>query len=174
MSSQVDDFLAHVGVKGMRWGVRKNDDGGSSGSSGSSGSNSGGGSGSGGGDGTDGGKGKKPKYEESRREYRKRTRAEAQEFYDKKAESIVNESLKRGDEILVKTFFHDGYDFEIVTGKEFVQHLERGRAFNTPFTEIWAERDTTGTRTENGVKGPDPWAYRQTDGGPMYQKTARR
>ena len=159
MSSQVDDFLAHVGVKGMRWGVRKNDNGGSSGSSGSSGNNSGG-SGSGGGDGADGGKGKKPKYEESRREYRKRTRAEAQEFYDKKAESIVNESLKRGDEILVKTFFHDSYDFEIVTGKEFVQNLERGRAFNTPFTEIWAERDTGG--------------YRQTDGGPMYQKTARR
>lgn len=172
MSSQVDDFLAHVGVKGMRWGVRKNDDGGSSGSSGS---NSGGGSGSGGGDVADGGKGKKPKYEESRREYRKRTRAEAQEFYDKKAESIVNESLKRGDEILVKTFFHDGYDFEIVTGKEFVQNLERGRAFNTPFTEIWAERDTSGTRSVNGgPKEPDPWAYRQTDGGPMYQKTARR
>lgn len=174
MSDQVDDFLAHVGVKGMRWGVRKNDDGGSSGSSGSSGSNSGGGSGSGGGDGADGGKGKKPKYEESRREYRKRTRAEAQEFYDKKAEGVIAEALKKGDGVLVKTFYHDGYDFEIVTGKEFVESLSKGRAINTPFTEIWAERDTGGYRIENGVKGPDPWAYRQTDGGPMYQKTARR
>lgn len=159
MSSQVDDFLAHVGVKGMRWGVRKNDDGGSSGSSGSSGNNSGG-SGSGGGDGADSGKGKKPKYEESRREYRKRTRAEAQEFYDKKAEGVISEALKKGDGVLVKTFYSDSYDFEIVTGKEFVESLTKGRAINTPFTEIWAERDTGG--------------YRQTDGGPMYQKTARR
>lgn len=129
--SDVDDFLTHHGVKGMRWGRRKSD----SGSGGSGGSGDSGGSG--------GSTKKAPKHTETRREHRKRVKQEAAEFQQKKLEKTFKAAETKGDNVLIKTMYADGAP-TIVTGKEFVRDISSGRMFNANVTEVFGEKRADG------------------------------
>lgn len=133
---EVDDFIAHYGKKGMRWGHRKNpDDGGGSGGSGGS---SGGGSGGSGGSGdASGGKPKKL----SRKEARALNKKGELEFNQKKMEKIFEESFKGGDEVLIATRLSGDNAITITTGKEIVAHLSAGGALDVRTTEVFARLD---------------------------------
>lgn len=124
--NDVDDFLVHYGVKGMRWGRRKSD------------------SGSGGSGGSGGSAKKAPKHTETRREYRKRVKQEADEFRQKKFEKTFDTAEKKGDDVLIKTMYADSGP-TIVTGKEFVRDISRGRAFNADVTEVFGEKRGDGS-----------------------------
>lgn len=107
-----DEFLLHYGIKGMRWGHRKAQDSTSAPSSSPA----------------------KPV---------KKTRAEKKlakkEFYEKKAQNILSKAMA-DPEILVALKGTDPYP-TIVSGREFVQYLSRGGAFNIRYTDIYAEKD---------------------------------
>lgn len=111
-----DDFLAHYGVKGMKWGVRKADR-----SSGSSGSR-----------------------KESRKEYRARVKQEQNEFYNKKMSAIVDKADKGGDDVLIQTLYAGDAYRTLTTGSEFVSQLSKGRAFDVTVTEVYATKTADG------------------------------
>lgn len=111
-----DDFLAHYGVKGMKWGRRKAE--GSSDSSGSS--------------------------KESRKEYRSRVKQEKNEFYNKKMSSIVDKAAKDGDDVMIKTLYAGETYQTVTTGSDFVKQLSKGRAFDVTVTEVYATKTADG------------------------------
>lgn len=122
MNDDVGEFLAHYGVKGMRWGRRKAEGSGS---------------------GNSGGSAKKEKFTESRREYKKRTKSEAKEFQQKKLERTVKTASEKGDNVLIKTMYADGTP-TIVSGREFVRDISSGRMFNAKVTDVVAEKRADG------------------------------
>lgn len=112
MDKEVDNFLAHFGVKGMRWGRRKatENSGDSSGSS------------------------PKPK-----KLTRKEARAEKDAFYQNKGTNLLNKALKDPD-ILIE--LHNGDIIPtITTGKEFVSYLEKGGVMNLKMTDVFAQQE---------------------------------
>lgn len=111
--SDVDDFLAHYGKKGMKWGVR-NDDNATA-----------------------------PKTKESRKDYRKRIKAEEADFNTKKIDAVFNRALERGDDILVSTMYAGDYAVTIESGKSFVRNTTNGAAFNAHYTDVFAERKSS-------------------------------
>lgn len=102
MSTSVDEFLAHYGVKGMRWGKRK--------------------------------------AQVSRKENRQMNRDAANEFYTNKADKLYSESKKGGEKVLVKSRTPGDYATNIMTGKQFVDLLEKGTAIDIKSTEIFARQ----------------------------------
>lgn len=102
-----EDFLAHYGVLGMKWGKRKSET-------------------------------RTPRI--SRKENRKLNAEASQQFYDRKAESIANEAVKKGDRVLVETRFQGDTYHTITTGKEFTKALVEGKAFDIRVTEIMARQ----------------------------------
>src|SRR5690606_30669528 len=88
MSSEVNGFLAHYGVKGMKWGVRKKrDSGGDSGGSSSKSKSSSDESGA------------KPK-KQSRRQRRKEERRARIEAQQKRAADIIDQAAKNPDSLV--------------------------------------------------------------------------
>lgn len=114
MSEEVDDFLAHYGVKGMKWGVRRNRVSGDSSSS------------------------AKPK-----RLTRKEKRVEKKAFYEAKASRILNKALE-DPEVLVSIRTPNSPYPTIATGREFVSHVTRGGMFDIRATDIFAEKTSDG------------------------------
>jgi hypothetical protein len=110
--SEVDNFLAHYGVKGMRWGHRKPDDSG----------------------------GAAPK-KRSRKELRAVNKAGREKFNQDRADKVLGAALKKGDGVLIKTHMpYDQYP-TIMSGKEFTTYLSRGGAFDIRMTDIYATKD---------------------------------
>ncbi|WNM72485.1 hypothetical protein SEA_ARTORIAS_16 [Gordonia phage Artorias] len=139
MAEDLDAFLAHHGVKGMKWGQRKQD-GGSSSSSGNSSSGT-----------------PKPnlnslsggetvsKKDISRKDLRKLNKKNQEEFDAKKAGEVYGEASAEksgGKKVLVLT--DAGYGQMVVTGKEFADHLEMGGAFKPGSTRIYARQQDEG------------------------------
>lgn len=114
--------LAHYGVKGMRWGHRKAED--------SSGTG---------------------KQRLSRKEFKAKVRQEKSDFYQKKADSLLKESLK-DPEVLVRLKSTDPYP-TILTGKEFVDYLTRGGIMDIKATDIYARKTSKNGPYELNAEG---------------------
>lgn len=83
-------------------------------------------------------------HKESRKVYRQRVRQEKSNFEQKKAHTLLNEAAKGGDKVLIKTRFGSDTTQRILTGKEFVDALSRGGAFDVRVSEVYATRGKTG------------------------------
>ena len=118
--ADVEDFLQHVGVKGMKWGRRK-----------TSGSSSGGSS------------------KITRKQNRQMNREARSEFDRKKIDSIFRETLQKGDKVLVSTQLMGTYGKTVMTGKEFSDHMLRGGAMDVRTTEIFARQNKSGQYEAN-------------------------
>lgn len=109
--NEVDNFLAHYGVPGMKWGKRKAQD-----------------------------SEDKP-TRLSRKEVRLVNKEGQQKFYEDKATRIFAESLKKGEKILVETMMAGDYVPTIMTGKQFADHALSGGVFNIKTTEVFARKE---------------------------------
>lgn len=116
MSEPVEDFLAHYGILGMKWGKRK-------------------------------------KYEETRREYKARTREEQDAFYRDKLSRTINASLKKGEDILVGSRLPGDYAVTIMTGKQFVEYASKGGLLDAKTTDVFATLDK---KLGKFVQNPNP------------------
>ena len=111
-----EKFLSHHGVKGMKWGVRREDP-----------SDRGG-----------------PKPKKPPKLTRKEVRAEKKAFYDKKAQDLGNEIFTKQNDVLVSVFDSRSGITNIVTGKEFATHLANGGWMDVKTTDIWARKTAAG------------------------------
>ena len=117
MSTSVDDFLSHHGVKGMKWGRRKHEAADNAIKTGVA-----------------------DKKMFSRRDVRKLNKATEQEYNLKKTTQVFNEAKEKGENVLVKSRAVGDYVDTIMTGKQFVSHVERGGLINPASTRIFARR----------------------------------
>lgn len=108
MAEQVDNFLEHYGVKGMKWGKR--------------------GSGRGG-------------HSEKRGEYKARIRSERQAYEQAHLSRVITTSMKKGEDVLVKTQLPNDYAVTVMTGKQFVEMAGRGQLLNARTTDVFATLD---------------------------------
>lgn len=106
----VDAFLEHVGVKGMKWGVRKDPSAG----------------------------------RESRKDYKARVKTEKDEFYNKKIQGVVKQSLAKGNDILIQTRLPGDAAITIATGKDFLNHVSAGGVFDAKVTDVFATKNSDG------------------------------
>lgn len=104
-----EEYLEHHGVKGMKWGVRRNRDSGGS---------------------------DKPR-KISRGENRRLNKKAEREFYQNKINDIFEKSLKLDTDIFIAANT-GGPITQIMTGREFVIHMANGGLLNPKTSEIWA------------------------------------
>ena len=112
----IGTFLKHYGVKGMKWGVTNDYGRGSSGG------------------------GYVDKKEVSRRELRKINRANKQAYDLKKVEEAYSEAKTGGEKVLVATKIPGDYAITVVSGKQFVSHVESGGVLDIATTRIFARQ----------------------------------
>jgi len=122
----IDDFLSHVGVKGMKWGRRK-------------------------------------KHTESRKEYHTRTKQEFSKYNERKAHNIFTNASLAGDDVILTTKFAGDKHGSILTGKQFVDRVSKGEAFDVRLTDIQAFKTFPESKTFSRAAGYEP-----------YQKSSRR
>lgn len=131
--------LAHYGVLGMKWGVRKRRDSKPSSSGKSSDSSS---------KKSSAPKKTKPK-KVSRKEHRAKVKAERNKFYEQKAESIMKEALKDPEVLIKLSTPGDPYGM-VVTGQQFANYASNGGLFDVKTSDIYARRDGDAyVRTQN-------------------------
>lgn len=102
-----EDSIAHVGVKGMKWGHRKAETA-------------------------------APKI--GRKQNRQMNKEARNKFDAEKATKLYGEAKKHGDKVLIATVTPGSQVKSIVTGKEFVDYMNRGGAMNVRMTEIYARK----------------------------------
>lgn len=119
-----ETFLAHYGVKGMRWGIRKKTDVSS-----------------------------KPKRL-SRKEIRQINREGRKKFYEDKANRILSEASKKGDDVLIKIVTPGSTYPTVVTGKEFTNYLAKGGAFDIKMSDVYATNRGNGGYELNASPNP--------------------
>lgn len=102
---EVDDFLEHFGVPGMKWGRHK------------------------------------PKFTESRRQYKGRVKSERQAFDQQKLGGVLKTSIKGGENVLVSTRIPGHTVKTIMTGKEFVRYAGQGGLLDAKTTDVFASLD---------------------------------
>lgn len=120
MGPDVDTFLEHFGVKGMKWGVRKDKGSASSGGPDSS----------------------TPKL--SRKEVRKINKAGELAYNMKKLEDVYTESKAKGESVLVKSRVSGDFADTVMTGKQFVDHVESGGLIDSKTTRVFARQEKEG------------------------------
>lgn len=116
---EVEDFLAHYGKKGMKWGVR-NDDTVSSGGVGES------------------------TKKLSRREVKKINKVNKEAYDGGKASEVYLESKGKGERVLVKSRALGDFADTVMTGKQFVDYVEKGGAIDISSTRIFARQAKEG------------------------------
>lgn len=104
MLSAAEDFLAHYGVRGMKWGKRK-------------------------------------RYTEKRGEYKARVKSERQAHDQEHLSRVLTTSLKKGEDVLVRTQLPNDYAATIMTGKQFVEMAGKGALLNARTTDVFATLD---------------------------------
>uniref|UniRef100_A0AAU8GPK6 Uncharacterized protein n=1 Tax=Gordonia phage Petito TaxID=3158876 RepID=A0AAU8GPK6_9CAUD len=136
MAEDLESFLAHHGVKGMKWGQRKQDGGTSPGSS-SFGS-------------------KKPdlstlsggetvsKKDFSRKEVKRANKANKEAYDVKKTEEAYAEAKAGGERVLVKSRAVGDYADTVMTGKDFASYVESGGLLNVASTRVFARQAAEG------------------------------
>lgn len=110
--SPVDDHLMHYGVPGMKWGKHKAKDSGSA------------------------------SKKRSRKEVRTLNREGRREFDQARANKLISEATKKGDGVLMKITTPNSPYPTIATGREFIDHLAAGGAFDVRTTDIYARKDS--------------------------------
>lgn len=106
--------------------------------------------------------GKRKKYTESRRDYKKRIKKEEASYYQDKAFFLASRAAIGKDGVILNTKFGGDVHRSIVTGEQFYQQLARGRAFDVKSTQIQGIRDSKGEQYVRAALYPD------------YKKTERR
>lgn len=107
--------------------------------------------------------GKRQGPTEKRRDYKARVKQERQEFEQKHLSKVLTTSMKKGEDVLVKTQTQGDYAATIMTGKQFVELAGRGALLSAKTTDIFATLDTDAGQfvlNDSPNKG--------------YQKSARR
>lgn len=102
------EALAHFGVKGMKWGHHKAKTESRS----------------------------QPRL--SRKEFKAKVKQEKLDFYQKKSNDLLKESLK-DPEVLIRLKTMDPYP-AIVTGKEFTDYLSKGGVMDIKMTDVYARK----------------------------------
>jgi hypothetical protein len=135
------DSLTHHGIKGMRWGVRRdrNRPGGADGKPNNGGDSSSSKSGSG-----KSSSSGSPRL--SRKEFKAKIKVEKEEFYKQKADRVIGAALK-DPHTLISLSNGVGYP-TVVTGREFKTYLERGGVFDIKYTDVFATKQN-GTFVRN-------------------------
>lgn len=110
--SNVDTFLDHHGVKGMRWGRRKSRD-----------------------ESGDSAKPGKPK-----KLTRQEVKAEKASFYEARAKKMLKTALEDSESLIAVRMPND-YATTITTGKEFVDYMTRGGIMDVRLSNVYATRD---------------------------------
>ena len=114
MTDNVDNFLAHYGVKGMKWGVTKSDYRSMS-------------------------KADRKQYRKKTLKERSKTFKEARE---KNLQLVADTSAKNGKEVFVKTRLAGDQYPTLMTGSEFTKHISKQGVFDANMTEIVAYANT--------------------------------
>jgi hypothetical protein len=109
--TQIDDFLEHHGVKGMRWGVRRGN--------------------------TPSAPSGRKVAKALKKEAQMKTAKERQDFYQAKANNILKVASKDPDSLIA---LRTPNDRVIVTGKEFLNHMAQGGVMDIRATDVYATR----------------------------------
>lgn len=105
---------------------------------------------------------RKAKYTESRKEYKARVKTERREHQEKKLDNVLKTSLKKGNEVLIRTLTPGDNAITVATAKEFVDFLSKGGAFDARVTDVFATLDKKAGQ------------YVQNEPTPAYKKSQRK
>ena len=112
MTLDNDVALEHYGVKGMKWGQRRAQK-----------------------------RESRQAFKAEKKAYKQNVRKERNDFYDKKAKSVVATAAKDPKSLISVYGYHDISTIpseKIVTGKEFITGLSGGAVFNVKYTDVYA------------------------------------
>lgn len=85
--------------------------------------------------------GKRQRHTEKRRDYKKRIASERQAHDQEHLGRVLTTSLKKGENVLVRTQLQGDYASTIMTGKQFVETASRGTLLNARTTDVFATLD---------------------------------
>ena len=126
MSLDNDVALEHYGVKGMKWGQRRAQK-----------------------------RESRQAFKAEKKAYKQNVRKERDEFYEKKANSVVSTAAKHPKSLISVYGYVDTSTMPsqmIMTGEQFITGLSSGAVFNVKYTDVYAtlnQKTKSYERTEN-------------------------